>query len=69
VTCFSFYRGKTKAALFTVLSAWDEQRAALQARSLRRQMDRLTTAALHAQLCDPQPLPTITADSALAYGG
>jgi len=52
-----------------VLSAWDEQRAALQARSLRRQMDRLTTAALHAQLCDPQPLPTITADSALAYGG
>ena len=31
VTCFSFYRGKTKAALFTVLSAWDKQRAALQA--------------------------------------
>jgi len=25
------HRGKTKAALFTVLSAWDEQRAALQA--------------------------------------
>ena len=31
-------------------------------------MDRLTTAALYAQLSDPQPLPTISADSVIAAG-
>ena len=52
---------RSHAALLSLLTSWDEQRAALQAQALRRQMERTTTAALHAQLCDPPPLPTAQA--------
>lgn len=52
------HSGKAPAAVLALLSGWGEQRAALQARTLRRQVDRTTAAALHAQLLDPPALPT-----------
>jgi hypothetical protein len=50
--------GTSPAAVLALLSGWNEQRAALQAKTLRRQLDRTAAAALHAQLLDPPSLPT-----------